>query len=223
MLCKYGCGKKAIYKDRCDKLSARCSINRKKISNALIKAHKNHPESWIGKTGWCKGLTKETDRRILRRSINLKKNGNCTGKAKTRRKELLRRKHISNTTKGKGITGGYRKNSGRTIKTYVLDSFGNKVCLQGSYEVLCSKILNKLKIKWIRPTCLWYNQHTQRYFPDFYLIDYSIYLDPKNDFLIKKDKNKIQEVLKENKIKLYILSKLKISEEFIQKIISPCG
>jgi very-short-patch-repair endonuclease len=48
---------------------------------------------------WSRGLTKETDARILRQSIkssiSLKGNPKCTGKASTPEKELLRRQRLS--------------------------------------------------------------------------------------------------------------------------------
>jgi len=43
-------------------------------------------------------------------------------------------------------------------------------------------------ILWVRPKSLPYeiDGKKRKYFPDFLLVDYGIYLDPKNDFLIKK-------------------------------------
>ena len=64
MLCKYGCGREAVYKNRCDKSANRCPTLRKKNSDGLKLVHKKNCNHWRGKQGWRKGLTKETDERI---------------------------------------------------------------------------------------------------------------------------------------------------------------
>lgn len=63
------------------------------------------------------------------------------------------------------------------------------------------------------------NNESYRYYPDFYLIDYDIYLDPKNNYLIKKDKYKIECVSKQNNIKLKILNKKQLNWKEIKKLI----
>lgn len=114
--------------------------------------------------------------------------------------------------------GGYRENAGRTKKFKVFDSFGNVVCLQSTYELLCSEILNNLSISWLRPKHLKYG--SKKYFPDFYLPDFDIYLDPKNDFLAINDASKIDAVMQENNVKVFILTKDKINESFIKMLCS---
>lgn len=166
---------------------------------------------------WNYGLTKETDKRIKKYGSTCSKKfkkgetipSGCFGWSREKRSEHAKKIKL----------GGYRERSGRSKKTYLSDSFGKRTCLQSSYEVLCSKVLNKLNIKWVRPKCLYYDNHTKRYFPDFYLTDYDIYLDPKNDYLIKLDKEKIQKVIEENKVKLYVLSKEQLTEKYIQLIL----
>lgn len=56
--------------------------------------------------------------------------------------------------------------------------------------------------------------------PDFYLVDYEIFLDPKNDYLAKIDKNKIDRVIEENNVKVFILTEEKINAEFIKSLCS---
>ncbi len=43
--------------------------------------------------------------------------------------------------------------------------------------------------------------------PDFYLQDYNVYLDPKNNYLQKKDKRKIELVIQQNNVRLIVLNK----------------
>ena len=59
------------------------------------------------------------------------------------------------------------------------------------------------------------NGESHLYFPDFYLPEYNVYLDPKNDYLIKtgqarlgiSDKDKIELVSKQNSVNIIILDK----------------
>ena len=49
-------------------------------------------------------------------------------------------------------------------------------------------------VEWERPIPLnWMDSEgvKHRYYPDFYLPEYNIYLDPKNSYLMKKDEEKI--------------------------------
>lgn len=117
-----------------------------------------------------------------------------------------------------GNYGGYKERAGRSKKYYVFDSLGNKTCLQSSYELKCSNILEELNLRWVRPKSLKYN-NGKNYYGDFYLIEYDIYLDTKNDYLIIKDKEKISAVIKENNIKLYVLSKEQITIDFISNLL----
>lgn len=92
------------------------------------------------------------------------------------------------------------------------------VILESSYEVDLAKILDKLDIEWIkvRKGYVWDdNGKCRRYIPDFYLPKYDIFLDPKNDYLIKKDARKIASAMELNNIKVIVLSKEQITEDFI--------
>lgn len=125
---------------------------------------------------------------------------------------------LKKTTKS---VGGYRPGAGRSKKFKVIDSFGSPVCLQSSYEFLLYQILERNKIKWIRPTFVTYELEGRKckYFADFFLPDNRLYIDTKNDYLIKIDKKKIEAVKSQNKIKLIVLSKKEISGESILQII----
>jgi hypothetical protein len=89
----------------------------------------------------------------------------------------------------------------------------NGVWLDSSYESILARNLDKNNIKWTRPSSLKWNDNGQirRYVPDFYLPDYDVYLDPKNDFLIKKDQRKIALASLYNKVSIIILSKNELS------------
>lgn len=89
--------------------------------------------------------------------------------------------------------------------------------LDSSYEVIVAKNLDYSDIVWTRCSRFPYyiDGVLHYYIPDFYLPKYDVYLDPKNDYLIKninpvlgyKDVDKIEAVMLENNIKIIILSK----------------
>lgn len=122
----------------------------------------------------------------------------------------------SKAAKDQGF-GGYNENAGRSKKFRVKDSFNKEVVLQSTYELTCSEILNELGIQWIRPKSLMYDG--RRYFADFYLPDYNVYLDPKNDYKAKLDKEKIDKVSKQNDVRVIILLKDQLNKTYIESIL----
>lgn len=94
--------------------------------------------------------------------------------------------------------------NGNKKLTWFYNKFEDKnVLLESSWEVRIANFLTDKNIKWIRPKFIkWQDSigKTRRYFPDFYLVDYDIYLDPKNPYCLKRDEEKLNEVQK--KIKL---------------------
>lgn len=146
------------------------------------------------KTSWNKGLTKSSDPRVA--SSAKKISASSTGRASTPEAERLRREKISATAKVRGTIGGYRASAGRTKKHVVLDSFGNETCLQSTHELRLAEVLNKHGLKWKREGCFFYGK--KRYFPDFHLVDLDVYLDVKNEYLIKVDAEKIALVKEHN-------------------------
>lgn len=89
----------------------------------------------------------------------------------------------------------------------------NGVLLESSWELKLAKHLDSLGIKWIRPDGMnWTDsENTNRvYYPDFYLPDYDLYLDPKNLYCMRKDEEKMS----------VISTKVKIIYGDIQHVIS---
>lgn len=199
-----------------------CNKESKIQSNNSLKNHESRcPENkkrvykngMTGKKSWNNGHTKHTCEITLKSSIALKEyyttnppTGCANWTSEQRSKEA----------KKQGF-GGYRENSGRSKKYYVDDSNGKNTCLQSSYELRCATILDELNIHWIRPKHLKYtiDGTVKKYFPDFYLKDYDVYLDPKNDFLITKDTRKIQLVCEQNNVNVMILSNDNLTQEAI--------
>lgn len=102
--------------------------------------------------------------------------------------------------------------------------------LGSSYELIVAKSLDENSIRWENRHKFSYIDplgKKRTYTPDFYLIDYQIYLDPKNSFLINNvnpslgftDIKKIELVQKQNGIRIIILDKTELSWNIIEKKI----
>lgn len=90
------------------------------------------------------------------------------------------------------------------------------VMLDSSWELALAMRLDELQIKWERPKPLkWVDKNGDKhnYFPDFYLEEYDLYLDPKNPAAYQNQKEKV-EVLKKTYKNLKFILTLKECEEF---------
>ena len=88
--------------------------------------------------------------------------------------------------------------NGSRKPVWFFNPYENKnVLLESSWEVEIANYLIQLGIEWNRPSFIkWVdsNNVTRRYFPDFYLPLYNMYLDPKNPYCIVRDKEKLEKV-----------------------------
>lgn len=154
---------------------ARCKIHMKmKYGNN----YKIHYSDNLSNRGWAKGLTKETDKRIMKLSTALKEAAQkckeegkiwSTGKASTEQKELERRSKISNTMKKNPKAGGLRKGSGRGKKGWYKGYF-----CDSTYELVYVIYNIDHNISFKRATISYeyiYNDEKHLYFPDFELTD----------------------------------------------------
>lgn len=128
----------------------------------------------------------------------------------------------------KMIQDGNRSYSFLHRKSYLFE--GNR--LDSSYELTVAKELKDHNINFeIHPNGLIYTDgegKTRTYFPDFYLIDYDVYLDPKNDFLLSDKykyhglttKEKIDRVQKENDVIVLLLDKSSLTFDKIMECIN---
>ena len=86
----------------------------------------------------------------------------------------------------------------------------NGVTLDSSYEVAVAKSLDENNVVWERPShgLKWFDgEQNRHYLPDFYLPEYDVYLDPKNDFLIGRDEMKIRLASEQNDVRVIVLDK----------------
>lgn len=170
------------------------------------------------KQPWNAGLTASSDERILKWQETFKKNAQLGkhvnyGHKHTEEFKLKQRKNAL----ANGL-GGFAWRRG---------IYYNGIKLDSSYEVVLAEDLDANNVKWVRPTRLAYhfNGKLHYYTPDFYLPEYDVYLDPKNDFLLNNsnpvlgfsDLEKIKQVELENNIKVIILDKNHLTWEAISK------
>jgi antitoxin component YwqK of YwqJK toxin-antitoxin module len=83
----------------------------------------------------------------------------------------------------------------------------NGIFMDSTWELDIAKWMDLHNVEWqrSRKIVFWWTDMTgtkRRYYPDFYLPKYDIYLDPKNKYLLQKDDYKLNQVIKENRINL---------------------
>lgn len=91
------------------------------------------------------------------------------------------------------------------------------ILLDSTWEFELAKRLDELSIKWIRPEPIpWTDKKgkVHNYFPDFYLPDYDLFIDPKNKHAFNVQKNKI-EILLDTYSNIKFLHSLEECKNFI--------
>lgn len=96
------------------------------------------------------------------------------------------------------------------------------IWMDSSWEKELAEWMDKNNILWERDRkhILWWtdeNGKKRRYYPDFYLPTYNLYVDTKNPYLMEYDKNKISCVLKENNVQI-IVDSLKNVKDLLWKL-----
>lgn len=182
----------------CD-LCQREFSSRQATTSHIYRTHTNPGVSFgghqKGKPPWNKGLTKETDNRVLENAIAL----SLATKGRTGRPQTYESKRKISLSKSINNKGGRCK---------WFEVAGQKV--QGTWEQNIALKFEELGIKWQK---LKTNQHTfeykmddkiRSYTPDFYLCEYDVYLEIKGRWW-GRDKEKMSLVLKKYKDKKIVI------------------
>ena len=139
-------------------------------------------------TGITNQFTKaKIENRLIPTSVMKGKPGTFLGKKHSEQTKKLQRE--------KALASPHRRLQ-RNIIEY------NGIKLDSSWELALAKRLDELNIRWIRPNPLpWIDKSgiIHNYFADFYLLDYDLYLDPKNPGAIRVQKEKIECLLSQYK------------------------
>ena len=186
----------------CGKTSVRLSSNTRHENECKFNPDRRVQIAWNkGKT--TKPRSEETKQKLSDKGKLRKQTDECKQKLSI----LAKNRNLGGTTQSRWI-----QYKGKTLGS--------------SYEYEVAKSLDENNIKW--DTCKRFNYidrfgKCRTYTPDIYLIDYNVYLDPKNDFLINNinprlgfmDAEKIQKAAEQNNIKVIILDKTQLKWETI--------
>lgn len=146
-----------------------------------------------GRIAWNRGLTKQTDTRVLKGCITFKQNeidnkhtNKLFGELNPSKRPEVRAK-ISQTCLEKSKNGLWHKSLAKDMHyTYA------NIDLDGTWEFRYAKYLDDQKIKWIRCKEQFeytYNGNLHYYTPDFYLPDINTYIEVKG-YKTEKDQAK---------------------------------
>lgn len=131
----------------------------------------------------------------------------CASKVRTNNPEFKKQ------ARERAIKQGFGGNRCRGHHGWYTSPTAGRVYLESSYEFKVAESLDANGVRWIRPCKkdaftyqLPNESRTRRYEADFYLPDYNVYLDPKNDYRIMKDKRKIRIIRQTYKIRLLVLN-----------------
>ena len=214
--CKY-CNKLCKNKNSLAQHECRCPKNPDRVATEKNLKNRN----------WAAGLTAETDERI--RNFKQARNdyfSTHAGTFKGKHHSLESREKMSEAAKA---DDRYLRFNG-SRKSFEYNGFK----FMSTYEVAVAKTLDENHISWIKPKKLAYitkDNKKHSYIPDFYLPDYNVYLDPKNDYLIQninpvlgyRDTDKISWVMQQNNVRVIILSKTELTWDIIlSKILETC-
>ena len=192
--------------------------NREKYIEQLQKVHRDYR----GHIAWNRGLTKDTDKRILE-GVEKLKNKYASGEIIN---HMMGKHHSQETKKKLSILGrinAYQRKCKKTMPYLKKD--GSIVNLDSSYERMVACFLDSHNIEWTRPKPLsWMSPDgkTHNYFPDFYIVKANIYLDPKNHYCFKVQKEKIQ-YIKEHYHNVIFLTKEQLADTHLQTLLESFG
>lgn len=135
----------------------------------------------------------------------------CASKVRTNNPDFKR------LARERAIKQGFGGNRCRGHHGWYTSPTAGRVYLESSYEFKVAESLDSYGVKWIRPSkkdAFHYQlpdeTRVRRYEADFYLPDYDVYLDPKNEYRIIKDKRKIRLVRQTYKIRLLVLTEIEL-------------
>lgn len=168
-----------------------------------------------GHMRWCKDnperddIAKKASIAASKQMVARHANGWKAPKHTEEAKEKIRKKALS--SKHRRLV--------KSVRKYVCKN-GEVVQLDSSWEEALAKRLDFLNIRWTRPKepLVWYDNDTpHHYFPDFWLEDFKLFLDPKNPAAFKQQAKKVK-WLKENIKNVVFLTTLEECVNYIPAV-----
>lgn len=214
--------------------SISCSNSREIIGNKIIKCKHCNVEKEVKKN--CKNEY-VCNNCFFIDSLNNDYKCKCCGNKKNNKKNIYCSVKCYRIDKPNPISDEIKEKLSKIAKERNLGGVNQskKILYKGkylgsSYELKLAIDLDKNNIKWDVCEKIKYkdlNNKIRTYTPDIFLIDFNIYLDPKNDFLLNnnnpslgfKDVDKIKWVMEQNNIKVFILNKNQLYWNYIKKHI----
>lgn len=158
---------------------------------------------------------------IEKRRIGIKnahKNGSCDNAPQKSLESKMRNGTLKHTEEGRENCKAAALNSKhqrkmRNSHTFV-DKNGRQFTFDSSWEDALAIRLDSLGVNWTRPEPIRYELEGKfrNYFPDFYLPDHDLYIDPKNEYCQRLQKPKLDIVSK--MINLLIIGSLEECKKF---------
>lgn len=109
-----------------------------------------------------------------------------------------KRKTCSKTCQVHASVGCRSYRNGRRKIFFYYNKYQEKeVLLESSWELVVAKHLDDLNIRWVRPSYIkWIDSSNKQrlYYPDFELLDYNVFLDPKNPTALSLELEKMNAV-----------------------------
>lgn len=132
------------------------------------------------------------------------------------------RKTCSRKCQTNASVGERKYINGRRKNIYYAHKNGTTILLESSWELDIAKFLDLINIAWIRPKYInWVDSKNKKrnYYPDFYLPNFNLYLDPKNPYAMKKDEEKMKYI--SSKVDILYGNKDMIKNEILIRVQCP--
>lgn len=196
LVCQY-CGKECKNKNSLSNHERLCKLNPDRQISSFVAFNET-------KTAWNKGLTKETDERVLKMSLTYKANHekglhkDVSGDNNPAHNDEVRNK-ISKTCLRRSKEGTWHTSLAKNMHYNY-----NGIDLHGTYELEYAKYLDKNNIQWERCTDrfeYYYKDSYHYYTPDFYLVESGEFIEIKG-YATGKDYAKWSQFPKDKKLKV---------------------
>ena len=194
------------------------TYNKKGIGSHIWRSHgggQNHRPTTKGHKTWNKGLTKETDERVLKNSLGVKKH------CETHEPYWKGKSHSEQSKKKISLIMSLNNKGGRCKWFDYKHPNGEVVKLQGTWEVKFAKILDIIDPNWIKigvgcknHSFIWVDEDNKPHYytPDFYSVKNNKYYEIKGHWW-GNDKLKMDKVISQNKnILIEVIEKPKLNE-----------
>jgi hypothetical protein len=160
---------------------------KEKTSNSIKEYIKNNKQEFLSRSAKHKSHT----------NVIFHKCTQCDNIVLSRGKKISR-KTCSRECQIHASVGCRKYTNGRRLNIYYTDKNGESILLESSWELKMAEMLDHLDIKWERPKPIKYimDGKTRLYYPDFYLTDYNLFLDPKNNTALSLSLDKMNIVSK---------------------------